>query len=85
MRQLVWFEGELGGDVQIVEMPTTVELLQEVAERIDNYKKGVGQSAAGREFSLAATANEDTIMRFNRGMAEMKGTRRDFDFEKDPT
>lgn len=60
---------------------TTVQLLQEAQARADTLRaRNVGRPA-GREFALAATAIEDGIMRFNRGQAELRGTRRDFDFE----
>lgn len=38
--------------------------------------------SAGREFSLAATALEDAMMRFNRGMAYFNGTFSVADLEK---
>lgn len=60
---------------------TTVQLLEEAHARADDYRRGNAGQAAGREFALAATAIEDAIMRFNRGQAELRGTRRDFDFE----
>ena len=63
---------------------TTVELLQEARRRADAGRESNLGRAAGREFALAVTAIEDAIMRFNRGQAELRGVRRDFDFEAEP-
>jgi hypothetical protein len=63
---------------------TTVQLLQEAHHRADVLRVQHHGYAAGREFALASTAIEDAIMRFNRGQAELRGTRRDFDFEAQP-
>lgn len=60
---------------------TTVELLQEAHARSNEQRGEHAGEPAGREFALAATAIEDAIMRFNRGQAELRGVRRDFDFE----
>lgn len=61
--------------------PTTVQLLDQAWGRVDRERVDAGRSPAAREFALAATAIEDAIMRFNRGQAELRGVRRDFDFE----
>ncbi len=60
---------------------TTVQLLAEAWKRADDALSASTQNAAKREYALAKTAVEDAIMRFNRGQAEDRGTRRDFDFE----
>lgn len=62
-------------------MPTTVELLATAWGRVNEQQDEQPLAAAKREFALAKTAIEDAIMRFNRGMAESRGTRHDFDFE----
>lgn len=52
-------------------MQTTIEVLQQQVEKCRNLA-GTNRHdmpSAGREFSLAATALEDAMMRFNRGMA----------------
>lgn len=61
---------------------TTIELLQEAHKNADALRELHKGGPAGREFALSATAIEDAIMRFNRGQAETRGERRDFDFEK---
>lgn len=78
MRRLVWLE--LDDDSGIGVEPTTVELYQEAGNRVA-LMRGAQQGPAAREYSLAITATEDAIMRFNRGMAEERGVRRDYDFE----
>lgn len=65
-------------------MQTTIEVLQEQVEKCRELA-GVNRHdmpGAGREFSLAATALEEAMMRFNRGMSHLTGTFKTADLEK---
>lgn len=61
---------------------STVELIGLVEDGIELARRRVGQSPAGREFSLAITALEDAQMRFTRGLAREKGVFRPVDLER---
>lgn len=82
-----------------VEDATTVELLQAAWDRADElFRDATSAStqsawagtaapeqlrAVAREAALAKTHTEDAIMRYNRAQAEIRGTRRDYDFERE--
>ena len=52
---------------------TVVAELVNVLQRVDQRRTDNMGMPAGREFALAATALEDAIMRYNRGMAMLAG------------
>lgn len=64
-------------------MQTIVERLEEIIEEIDQRGIAAGRGESGREFALAKTAAEETLMRYTRGRAFQEGSQRNYDFDKE--
>ena len=62
-------------------MATIVEKLEEILDEIDGRAIAAGRGEAGRQFALAKTAAEETMMRYTRGRALEEGEQRNFDFD----
>lgn len=62
-------------------MSTIVQKLEEVIEEIDGKATLAGRSDSGREFALAKTAAEESLMRYTRGRAFEEGVQKNYDFD----
>lgn len=57
---------------EVEENATFIEHIDGAIDYVQTLRAGVGNSPAGREFSICLTHLEDVQMRFNRGMALVK-------------
>lgn len=62
-------------------MSTIVQKLEQVIEEIAGKATLAGRSDSGREFALAKTAAEESLMRYTRGRAFEEGVQKNYDFD----